>query len=37
MKLTMNFKEIAAMAGIVKEVRETIDPSREKETIQQMM
>lgn len=37
MKLTMNFKEIAAMAGVVKEVRESINPNIEKESVQQMM
>lgn len=37
MKITMSFKEVAALAGLVKETRELVNPKEEKETVQQMM
>lgn len=37
MKITMSFKEVAALAGIIKDVNEVIRPEDKKETIQEMM
>lgn len=37
MKISMSFKEVAALAGIAKEVNDVIKPEDNKESIQEMM
>ena len=37
MKFIMSLQEVAALAGITKEIREIINPDKEKETVQEMI